>query len=181
MKTIAPQSVSLRLLSGKRFLLLTCLFLVMQITIFGQTSSLVYMNGGSLAYTPFAMEVQTNAVNTIPDFSFCGYMRGGVAIPDLPVRVTLTPSGGDDTPAIQAAIDFVEGLPADTNGYRGAVLLAAGCYQIDQLFIEEGGVVLRGEGQGLDGTVLNAMLPVQHDVISIRGGGSGLPRSGSSR
>ena len=41
--------------------------------------------------------------NHILDFSFAGY-EGGVALPNLPVRVTVTPSGADDTANIQNAI-----------------------------------------------------------------------------
>lgn len=180
MKSVSPLPLLSKVLSAQYFLLLLCICLAAQIPAFGQSSSLVWMGAGGLNYAPFAMEGQTNAVNYIPDFSQAGYMRGGVSLPVLPVSVSLSPSGGDDTPAIQAAIDMVEALSPDANGFRGAVLLTAGCYEIDQLFIEESGVVLRGEGQGLDGTVLNAMLPNQHDVITLQGSGSGLPRISSS-
>src|SRR5947209_19245809 len=47
----------------------------------------------------------------IPDFSHCGYGGGGVAIPDAPVRVVVPPAEGDATARIQAAIDYVSGLP----------------------------------------------------------------------
>ncbi len=147
-----------------------------------QSSSLVWLDGDALSYTPFAMEGQTDAVNIIPDFSHAGYMGGGVALPEVPVVITLSPSGGDDdTPAIQAAIDEVEAMEPDSNGFRGAVLLLSGCYEVSQLFIEQSGVVLRGEGQGLDGTVLHANLPMQHDFITIRGTGSGFDRISSTR
>src|SRR5207244_1168214 len=43
----------------------------------------------------------------IPDFSECGYGGGGVTIPDVPVKVTLQPVAGDNSPQIQAAIDQV--------------------------------------------------------------------------
>jgi hypothetical protein len=43
----------------------------------------------------------------IVDFSYAGYMGGGVPLPRLPVVRTLTPSGGDDSAAIQQAIDQV--------------------------------------------------------------------------
>src|SRR4051812_14654233 len=33
----------------------------------------------------------------IMDFSSAGYMGGGVSLPKAPVRVTVGPSGGDDT------------------------------------------------------------------------------------
>jgi hypothetical protein len=61
--------------------------------------------------------------NRIMDFSQAGYGGGGVRLPVSPVAVTLAPSGGDDTPAIQAAIDQVSAMPPDARGFRGAVLL----------------------------------------------------------
>src|SRR5687768_13524595 len=63
--------------------------------------------------------------DTIPDFSNCGYMGGGVAFPDVPAKATLKPEtdAKDDTPRIQQAIDAVARMPADEKGLRGAVLL----------------------------------------------------------
>src|ERR1043166_9344258 len=52
---------------------------------------------GKLAYKT------TATGDRIMDFSFAGYMGGGVAIPTVPVKATLTPSGNDDTAAIQSA------------------------------------------------------------------------------
>jgi hypothetical protein len=50
--------------------------------------------------------------NRVPDFSHAGYAGGGVAIPDVPVRVTVPPTKGENGPRIQAAVDHVAGLPA---------------------------------------------------------------------
>lgn len=87
--------------------------------------------------------------NRLPDFSTAGYMGGGVAIPDVPVKVTVEPGPGDDTERIQAAINEVSELPLDEHGFRGAVLLKKGVYEIEgSLSIRASGVVLRGEGQG---------------------------------
>ena len=139
------------------------------------TSNLVYLNGDTLTYVPYAMKSQTNAVNTIPDFSKAGYKGGGVALPDVPVKQTVSPAAGDDRAAIQSAIDAVEALPLDVNGFRGAVLLTAGEYQVDgQLFIEASGVVLRGEGQGTTGTVIHANQTSKHDFLIVQGTGSGI-------
>src|SRR6516165_12214577 len=66
--------------------------------------------------------------NRIMDFSFAGYQGGGVALPSAPVQATVNPSGGDDTAAIQAAIDAVSALPLDANGFRGTVQLAPGAF-----------------------------------------------------
>ena len=64
--------------------------------------------------------------NRVPDFSTCGYAGGDRPIPDAPVRVVVPTISGDETARIQKAIDYVAGLPADTNGIRGAVLLLKG-------------------------------------------------------
>ncbi|MFT6867544.1 MAG: hypothetical protein ACJA08_002387, partial [Cyclobacteriaceae bacterium] len=53
-----------------------------------QESNLVYLENGQLTYIPFAMTGQTNEVNIIPDFSYAGYMGGGVALPEVPVMIT---------------------------------------------------------------------------------------------
>src|SRR5205823_3190775 len=82
---------------------------------------------GKLKYTPDANG------NTIPDFSNCGYMGGGVALPEAPVKATVNfelNSSKDDTARIQAAIDDVAKLPLDQSGLRGAVLLKRGTYHI---------------------------------------------------
>src|SRR5262249_13655168 len=79
---------------------------------------------------------------------------GGVQVP---TRVTLHPAPGDATARIQAALDQVGALPLDANGFRGAVRLTAGTYDIsDHIEIRASGVVLRGDGQSPSGTVLHA-------------------------
>lgn len=88
----------------------------------------------------------------IMDFSHAGYMGGGVALPDVPVRRRVEPSAdGDDTAAIQAAIDEVSAMPIQ-GGFRGAVLLAPGIFTVSETIrISASGVVLRGSGSGADG------------------------------
>jgi hypothetical protein len=88
------------------------------------------------------------------DFSHAGYLGGGVALPSPAVVQSLAPSGGDDTTAIQAAIDAVAGR-APSEGFRGAVLLKPGTFQVaGQIRITASGVVLRGSGSGPGGTEL---------------------------
>ena len=106
----------------------------------------------------------------IPDFSRCGYAGGGVPLPVLPVKATVLPGNGvdDDRARIQAALDAVAKLPPDGHGFRGAVLLKRGHYRVgDSLVISASGVVLRGEGQGPDGTVLLATKRKAHTVIVV--------------
>ena len=114
--------------------------------------------------------------NRIPDFSHAGYRGGGVAIPDIPVRATLSPIDGDNTSHIQDAIDAVSAMDADSEGFRGAVLLEAGRYPVSgQLFVHTSGVVLRGIGDGRDTrdtTVIYGTgdVPHQRDLIVMGGG-----------
>ncbi len=85
--------------------------------------------------------------NRIPDFSYCGYKASETAIPNVPVKVVVPVVKGDATLRIQSALDYVAALPADANGFRGAVLLQKGNYEVfGQLRITAGGVVLRGSG-----------------------------------
>src|SRR2546430_17130094 len=68
--------------------------------------------------------------NRIMDFSFAGYQGAGVAFPSVPVQATVSPSGGDDTLAIQSALDTVSALPLDANGFRGTVQLSPGTVSV---------------------------------------------------
>jgi hypothetical protein len=108
--------------------------------------------------------------NRVPDFSTCGYAGGDRAIPAVPVRVVVEPRPGDSTARIQQAIDYVAGLPADTNGLRGAVLLLKGKHEVmGGLLVTNSGVVLRGQGRGEDGTLLIAAGLDRRTLIRIAG------------
>lgn len=110
----------------------------------------------------------------IPDFSNCGYKGGGVALPNVPVVQTVSPQAqGDDTDRLQTAIDEVSNRPVDSNGFRGALLLKRGEYRVEgTLFIRTSGVVLRGEGDDEDGTVIIATGTVDRTLILFFGSGS---------
>lgn len=141
---------------------------------YGQNSSqLIYLDQGELTYVPFAMQRQSNVVNTIPDFSYAGYMGGGVSLPtDISIEATVSPEEGEDAQRIQAAINLVEALEPDQHGFRGVVLIKAGHYSLENILtIKASGVVLRGEGQGLNGTVLHSNPRLDHNIISILGAG----------
>lgn len=110
--------------------------------------------------------------NRIPDFSRAGYGGGGVSLPDLPAVRRLGPIAGDadDTDRVQAALDDVARQPPHRNGARGAVLLERGTYRIGgTLRIAESGVVLRGAGQGPDGTILVGTGRTQRTLIALGG------------
>jgi hypothetical protein len=102
----------------------------------------------------------------IMDFSSAGYLGGGVALPNVPVKRTVAPSGkSDDTAAIQSAINEVAALPLQ-GGFRGAVLLAPGTFVCSNtIYIPASGVVLRGSGSGAGGSTIK-MLGGRHVAIS---------------
>ncbi len=130
-------------------------------------ASVAWDNAGDLIYAPTAV------ADRIPDFSNVGYRSGVVGIPNIPVVLTVQPGAGDDTALVQTAIDQVEAMPLKTDGFRGAVLLKAGEYQISgQLNINASGVVIRGEGDGATGTVLRATGTSQRTLIRFAGSGS---------
>ena len=104
----------------------------------------------------------------IIDFSYAGYLGGGVALPVVPVRKTVAPTGDDDTASIQAAIDEVSTLPL-VRGLRGAVLLLPGRFHCKGvLTVRASGVVLRGSGSNDRGTVME-MTGDPHLAIAIIG------------
>jgi hypothetical protein len=107
----------------------------------------------------------------IPDFSNAGYMGGGVALPLVPARVRVAPTGRDDTARIQQALDFVGALPPDkVTGLRGAVLLEPGTFRISgSLLLRHSGVVLRGSGDTPNGTLLLATGDDRRPLIRVRG------------
>lgn len=130
---------------------------------------------GQLVYGTYANQGQANAVNKIPDFSRAGYMGGGAAIPFIPTVIELTPSGGDDTAAIQTALDqMISIAPMNENGFRGAVLLRAGTYYVsDSLYMNESGVILRGEGSDeVGGSKIIFTATTQKNMIVVGSNGS---------
>ncbi|MEM8945382.1 MAG: hypothetical protein AAGD11_09375 [Planctomycetota bacterium] len=131
---------------------------------------------GRLIYVPDAEG------DRILDFSDVGYQgRGTALIPsNVPTVLTVSPVTGDDTTSIQNAIDQVSLLPIGPDGYRGTVQLTAGTFDIDsQLEIRASGVVLRGSGRDVGGTVLHGRNPLtggsdpnQRPLVRVYGSGS---------
>ncbi len=151
--------------------------------VYAQHQPLVHTGDkGRLVYNTYANEGEDNSVNTIPDFSFAGYRGGGVSLPQAPVKSTLYPLPGDNRARIQQAIDSLEQLSPDIHGFRGALLLKSGLYEVNgALYIKQSGVVLRGEGQGAGGTILKATAMTQHTLIEIKGNGKGYGVDDNSR
>ena len=176
-----PTRVRCRFFNGPLSVLL-----ISAVTVCAQTnaSSLVHAGpDGELVYTAFANQGQSNAVNTIPDFSRAGYRGGGVPIPFVPAVVTVTNGPGDDTALIQNAIAVASASPMGTNGFRGAVLLKAGTYEVSTtLLINTSGVVLRGEGsQANGGTKIIFTATNLDNLIEVAGGGSPSEVGGTRR
>jgi hypothetical protein len=137
----------------------------------GKTSLVTQAENGALLYQPYSKEG-----DILPDFSNCGYAGGEMPLPDAPVRETLKPEpgDGDDHARIQAALDRVAKLEPDASGIRGAVLLTRGVYRCsDSLRMNASGVVLRGEGDGENDTVIRATARKQQPLVVI--GDNGRP------
>lgn len=104
--------------------------------------------------------------NRLPDFSRVGYKDGDVPIPELPVIRTVEPLADKNVFAdarIQKALDETK---------SGTVLLKRGTYRLQgSITLRNPGVVLRGEGEGPDGTVLIATQKKQHTLITLGGDG----------
>ena len=109
--------------------------------------------------------------NIIPDFGMVGYRKGAEPIPNIRVVKTLTPpDSGDAVKLIQSAIDDVSRMPADADGFRGAIVLKKGKYLLpESITISAGGIVLRGEGSEESGTILIASAKRQMNLIMVGG------------
>jgi hypothetical protein len=130
---------------------------------------------GRLVYAPNA------AGDRIIDFSHAGYRGGGTVIPTPAATLIAPRPEGDATEVVQTAIDRVSRMTPDAQGFRGVVQLERGVYRLNgRLRIEASGVILRGMGDGADGTVLRAEGTDRTAVVSLEGargltlGGEGL-------
>lgn len=164
---MAKGRVAWGLLSGI-CLTATILCIAMPRPSFGQaTSAWVYYDShGRLQYATDANG------NHIIDYSSAGYEGGGVALPTVAAKITVHPSGADDTAAIQSAIDQVAALSVDKKGFRGAVLLAPGAFTVSApLQITASGVVLAGSGSGTNGSVIT-MSGSPFTLLKVSGSGT---------
>jgi hypothetical protein len=106
------------------------------------------------------------------DFSYAGY-GAGAPLPWVPAVLRVSPSGGDDTELLQEAIDRVAAMPLHEDGFRGALLLSPGRFHVSgQLHLGASGVVLRGSGDGVQGTVIEATGTGRRTLIEV---GAALP------
>ena len=90
--------------------------------------------------------------NAIADFSYAGYKNRNDTIPFIPVIKTIAPIEGDNTNHINNAIfEIALNNPIQANGFRGALLLEKGLYEVyGTIKLNASGIVIRGEGSGED-------------------------------
>ena len=114
--------------------------------------------------------VQENG-DRIPDYSYAGYELSEKEIPTVANKIVVRHTEGDATALIQSAIDYVSGLKPGADGFRGAVLLDKGTFEVaGELYIRTSGVVLRGSGFDPNGgTTLQATGKARETVINVRG------------
>lgn len=112
----------------------------------------------------------------IPNFSFAGYRNGEVPIPNVPMAVEIgpLPEGKDNTDHINAALAEVAAKPLEANGFRGALVLRPGLYNVARTIeLKYSGVVLRGSGRSNDpavGTIIKSTA-----TAGLAGGGPECP------
>ncbi len=111
-------------------------------------SAWVYYQDNKLTYKTYG------SGDKIMDFSHAGYMGGGVQLPsDRALQtISISPSGGDDSSAIQAAIDTIATYP-QIDAFRGRVALGEGVFKISKtLRVTTSGIII--SGQGADKSIL---------------------------
>lgn len=150
--------------------------------VFSQTtwqSSIVNFNSSNkLNYVSDANQ------NRVIDFSYAGYKNSNVALPTIVnIIATIIPTIGDRTADINNAIQAAAVVTPDINGFRGVIQLLAGNYEIQgTILLNVSGVVLRGAGSDINGTVFTATgdVPHQRNVL-LAGGGTNVAwvKSGS--
>ncbi|MDD3078148.1 MAG: hypothetical protein PHH37_03465 [Paludibacter sp.] len=139
-------------------------------TVFCQStwqSKFVFESAGKLVY-----KADENG-NIIPDFSRVGYHQGNAEFSvENVVRVISPVPQGESQTLIQKAIDEVSALPLNDKGLRGTILLKRGVYYIPgTLKISKSGVILKGEGNDYNGTVLVASGRGKRNLLLISGSG----------
>ncbi|MES2371083.1 MAG: hypothetical protein V4557_00795 [Bacteroidota bacterium] len=146
--------------------ILTVLILLTTLTANAQSakSQWVYpIANGKLAYK------KTEKGDRIMDYSYAGYMGGGVTIPTIGTKITLGPVEGDNSAAIQKAINELAATEP-VNGFRGAILLKPGIYHCENpININASGIVLRGSGSGENGGTVFNMTGKPHACVVVKG------------
>ncbi len=106
------------------------------------------------------------------DFDQPHWIRGGSPVDRKEMAY---PEGPDSHARIQAALDAIAAMEPDADGIRGALLLKRGTYYVNGTLTLHDGVVLRGEGQGEEGTILIFNNPMGVGIQGRPAGESGQP------
>ena len=137
-----------------------------------QSSIVYYDEDSTLVY------VRDAEGNAIPDFSYAGYKNGNESIPFIEAVKTIGPIEGDNTTHINNALFEVALNPLNTEGFRGALQLEPGTYEVNgTIKLQYNGVVLRGSGDGddpLSNTIIKGVgnSPSKRTVLLAGGGAS---------
>jgi len=138
-----------------------CGFLFISGSLFSQRSSLEVKEGEIIYH-------KDSVGNSVLDFSYCGYKQSNVDIPVIENTFFVPLQKYDATEVIQQAVEYVEKLPLNESGFRGAVLLDKGVFTITgTIFISKSGVVLRGSGK--NETILQKTGVDRNAMINIEG------------
>lgn len=123
----------------KMFELFCVILFVLPVAVHSSASSSA-SNSTFVDYT----SIQTARGDQLPDFSFCGYHSSELSLPssNKSPSATLQPASGDQTAAIQNALDKV------SNAGGGVVALAAGTYQLSAGLMLSNNTILSGAGIG---------------------------------
>ena len=138
------------------------------ISVIAQESKYYSINkDGSLNFKP------DEEGNIIPDFSRVGYHMGDKELPKVKIIKTISAvANGSSQEVIQKAIDETASMVPDKNGFRGAILLKKGTYNIPgAITIKTSGIVLIGEGNDENGTRLIAKGKDKRALIQVSGEG----------
>lgn len=110
----------------------------------------------TIAAQTFPLQVKNDSIiyttdkqgNRLLDFSSCGYLASEAPIPFLENKVYVTWQAGNNSSRIQEAIDYLSQRKPDSNGFRGAILLGEGTFELEEsLWLHTSGVVIRGLGR----------------------------------
>jgi hypothetical protein len=119
----------------------------------------------------FARAVAAAATPSVAiDFSYAGYGGDSAPLPTVPAVLRVQATGADDTAMLQAAIARVAALPMRPDGFRGAIELAAGKFQVSgQILLNAEGIVLRGSNDAAKPTTIVATGQSRRTLVQIGG------------
>ncbi len=164
-ESLQPPHHEIRSISAKCYLLGLCILIMITGCSRPHDQGIKFKKDKPLIY------IKDQFGNHIPDYSSAGYGSGN-PIPSVQTVITLSAQKDrkDDTARLQAAVDELGARDTGADGLRGAILLRAGDYYVSgTIQIRDAGIVIRGEGQFENGTVIHATGNTQRSLIFISG------------